>query len=147
MAAGAVVVELLREARLARRMTVAVAAEAAGISQQNWSRIEQGRALTIPPSTLAHMAAAVGVTAGELDGIGEDKAARILGRIELDRERRRPQGEIEDYFTNTAIPIEERRRKAVHFMELLPYLMRGEEPPPPPPPTEAGEEQRQQDQA
>lgn len=141
------VVELLREARLARRMTVPVAAAAAGISQQNWSRIEQGKATTIPPSTLAHMAGAVGVTADELDALGEAKAARILARIELDRERRQPQGEIEDYFTNTAIPIEERKRKALRFMELLPYLMRGEEPPAPSPPAEAGEEQRRQDQA
>ncbi|HEX7631287.1 MAG TPA: helix-turn-helix transcriptional regulator [Lacunisphaera sp.] len=81
---------LLRRARKARRMTIPEAADDAGISQQNWARIEQGQAKTIPDGTLAHMAHAVQIAPEQLEGIGRHEAAEILREIE--RQASQPEG-------------------------------------------------------
>lgn len=131
-------IKLLKRSRLARAMAVTDAAQAAGMSHQNWSRIEQGKARTLTPGTLARMADVVGVASSELKERGHEEAAAILERIERERPTGHQQGassrptaeQIAAWFRDESIPIDERRRVAERFLDVLPFLMRGQEPPP-----------------
>lgn len=131
-------IDLIKVSRLARGLTVTKAASLAGMSHQNWSRIEQGRAQSLTPATLAHMANAAGVVSEELAGLGQSEAAAILERIEIDAEREQDRtsssrptaAQIARWFRDESVPIEERRRVAERFLDVLPYIMRGQEPPP-----------------
>ncbi|MFC9973633.1 hypothetical protein ACFVH6_22330 [Spirillospora sp. NPDC127200] len=73
---------LILRARRARRMNVADAAAAAGISHQRWGQIERGEGKAAPPDTIAHMAFAVGITADRLRAV-RPEAADYLEEIEL----------------------------------------------------------------
>lgn len=128
--ASEVVVSLIREARKAiKGLTVERAAAAAGISTQTWSRIEQGRAKTIPAGTLAHMAAVTHIQPDELIAVDRDAAARILERIRREPASRADLAEWRAYLRDSSIPIEERRRAAQVALAAYPYLLAGQEPP------------------
>lgn len=87
--------DLIRLARLARRLRVAEAAARAGISRPRWIQVESGYytregsyvPTTAPDDALAAMAQAVGVTPEDLDGTGRAGAANVL-RLRLQMQAR-----------------------------------------------------------
>lgn len=92
---------LLRRARqrLRPRLSMAEAAQGAGISEDYWGHIERGyqsmgkgqppRQVIAPSDTLAHMARAVSLTPDELSEAGRDDAAAVLADL-LGSERESP---------------------------------------------------------
>lgn len=82
---------LIRLVRQAAHLSIAAAAERAGISTARWTQIEQGyetrggerKPAWAPPDTLAHMAAAVGVSADRLETEGKrPDAAAVLREMQ-----------------------------------------------------------------
>lgn len=83
--------KMIRTAREAARprLSVRAAAERAGISPENWGNVERGyqlhrggyRAAPGSPSTVAHMAHAVGLSPERLSEAGNSEAAEILTEI------------------------------------------------------------------
>jgi transcriptional regulator with XRE-family HTH domain len=75
-------------------MSVANAADAAGISKARWSQIENGREsrageirpVSATDGLLAHMAYAIGVTPERLADAGREGAALVLREIQARRE-------------------------------------------------------------
>lgn len=129
---------MLRQARLALGLTMEQAADLADVSYQTWSRIEQGRAKTLTDGTLGRMAAVVRVSPEELVQLGYPEAAAVRARIVPAPEPEAPKPVrsaqlAEEYFRDTSVPLEKRREDAARFLEVLSYLLRGEEPPPPQP--------------
>lgn len=62
-------------------LSIRQAAAKAGISEGSWRRTEGPRKLTRTPETIARMAAAVGVTGGQLVKAGWPQAAQVLTAI------------------------------------------------------------------
>lgn len=146
---------VIRRARLARGLSLDEAAsgvaELSGtrFSASRWSQLETGYRVSASGTILqlakdgrlAQMAYVVGVAPEQLERAGRQEAAEVLR--ELIRQKRSGEAgpatssrgapspaEIADWFRNTDVPIAERRRVAERFLDVLPYLMRGQEPPP-----------------
>lgn len=86
--------ELLRDLRKARGWTQAQLAEAAGIAQGTYSRIERGESVSSQATTMHALEKALGVAAGTLTGDGTleiqtipspDAAPLTGGRVEFDQ--------------------------------------------------------------
>lgn len=131
---------LIRRHRQAAGLSVAeAAARTRGVvSHSRWVQLERGTVIrkgepartSASDMALAHMAHAVGVTPDQLVGCGRREAAEILETIQAPQGGRRPQLEaMTRYFSDTNIPITERRARAEQILRLLPHLLSGQEPP------------------
>lgn len=138
--------ELIRTAREAHipRLSIREAARRVGLSFEIWGATERGyqslgrgkpvRKADSSHVTVAQMAFAVGVSPEELAETGRADAAATLREIIRRQPPPRPRptlDEITEYLHDQEVPIAERQRFAARFLEVLPYLMRGEEPPAP----------------
>lgn len=103
-------IRIAREAAIPR-LSVPAAARKAKISKETWGNVERGyqldrngyRPVAGTPSTVAHMAHVVGLTADRLTEAGNPEAAEILAEIRRD-EPERPSGYADptlDYLSRT----------------------------------------------
>lgn len=150
---------LIRRARLARGLSLDEAARLVAdlsgtrFSASRWSQLETGYRIahgtSVPQRAkdgrLAQMAYVVGLQPSQLEDVGKREAAEVLRELTRQEQRRGQASattteeaprqrsgasEAAKYFRDTSIPIEQRARDAARFLEVLSYLLRGEEPPP-----------------
>lgn len=116
------------------------------MSFEHWGAVERGyqstgkgkpvRRTEATGVTLAQMAWVVNVAPEELEAVGRPDAAEVLREIRRrtpEPPKKRSAELADEYFRDTSIPLEKRREDAARFLEVLSYLLRGEEPPPPQP--------------